>query len=436
MFEERIANTSRSRYRASRTGYLVRVASAPRQPRAWKLRALQAAALMACAAMANAEGNPYTVGVYQAFSYDSNVFRSTDAFAQSTGWSTTGVFAGVDQPIGRQRFYANGNIAANVYDELSQLDYTSYNFAIGLDWATIEHLKGTVHVSADQRLGDYGGENDAPIRTRNIRNGTLAYASAQYGLVSLLALTGRLAYNEARYSAPEYARSDLTQRSASLGIKKQFSGQLTLGTGATYTDGAYSSGQDFDRYDVYLSGDWIATGLSTINGRLNYSKWDYTSVDPFEESSATGWMQWVYVPTGKLTFKTLLSYDTLANSGLTEIAEDGLPTQGGTNQLTTALQLGVNYAASAKVKVNASLNHYRRTNNRAFNPLPGQDVGNVETRDRVTALNLGASWTPTRNWRIGCNVSSDTRNQSSSQEITLRPYDAWGASCAVRFALR
>jgi hypothetical protein len=400
-----------------------------------KLRAVQAAALMAFAAGVNAETSPYTIGAYQAFSYDSNVFRSPDAIAQSSGWSSTGLVAGIDQPFGRQRFYANGNIAANVYQALSELDNTSYSLSTGLDWATIEHLKGKVYLSLEQKLGNYGGENDTLIRAKNIQNSTSAYATAQYGLVSLLALNGRLAYNSVRYSAPQYARYELTQESASLGIKKQFSGQLTLGTGATYTEGAYTTGQDFGRYDLYMTGEWIATGLSTINGRLNYSKWHYTVVDPYDTSSITGWLQWVYVPTGKLSFNALVSYDTLANSGLTDVAGEVPGNLGGTSQLTTALQLGANYAASAKVQLKASLNYYTRTNNSVVIPRPGEAVGNLEIRDRVTALNLGAQWTPTRNWRVACNLSSDTRNQYSPQAITLSPYDAWGASCSAQFAL-
>jgi hypothetical protein len=291
-------------------------------------------------------------------------------------------------------------------------------------------------VTLDQSLGNYGGENDTLIRTQNIQNSALAYATAQYGLVSLLALDGRLAYNSVRYSAPQYTRYELTQEAVSLGVKKQFSGQLTLGTGATYTDGAYATGQDFSRYDLYLSGYWVATGKSTINGRVNYSKWNYTVVDPYDTSSVTGWLQWVYVPTGKLSFNALLSYDTLANSGLTDIA-GGVPGYlGGTNQLTTTLQLGGNYAASAKVQLKASLNYYVRTNNNAVNPFPGQVGGNIETRDRVMALTLGANWTPTRNWQVGCNLSSNTRNQYSPQTITLSPYDAWGASCSAQFSLQ
>jgi len=404
--------------------------------RARNCRVVLVAALLVSAAGVHAESGPYSLGVYQAFSYDSNVFRLPDDFAQSSSWSTTGVVASIDKSFGRQRLKAYGNIAANVYQELSELNNTSYSLVAGLDWATIEHLKGKVYLTLEQNLGNYGGENETLIRTKNMQNSTLAYATAQYGLVSLLALDGRIAYNSVRYSAPQYTRYELTQESISLGISKQISGQLTLGSGTTYTNGAYATGQDFSRYDLYLSGYWIATGKSTINGRLNYSRWNYTVVDPYDTTSWTGWLQWAYKPTGKLAFSTLLSYDTLANSGFADFGDEVPGYLGGSNQLTTALRLGASYAVSAKVQLKASLNYYMRTNNSVFNRPPIGGFGDAETRDRVMALTVGATWTPTRNWRVACNVSSNTRNQYSPQAITLTPYDAWGASCAAQFLLQ
>jgi hypothetical protein len=67
--------------------------------------------------------------------------------------------------LGRQRFYANGNVAANVYGQLSELDNTSYGLTAGWDWATVERLSGTVYASYNQGLADYGGFNQAPCST-------------------------------------------------------------------------------------------------------------------------------------------------------------------------------------------------------------------------------------------------------------------------------
>ena len=50
--------------------------------------------LMAAAGAASAQENsPYYIGVNQAFSYDSNVFRQVDALAKASSWSTTALVA-------------------------------------------------------------------------------------------------------------------------------------------------------------------------------------------------------------------------------------------------------------------------------------------------------------------------------------------------------
>ncbi len=398
--------------------------------------------LAAAAGAANAqEKSPYYIGVNQAFSYDSNVFRQVDALAKSSTWSSTALVAGFDQPYGRQRFYASANVATNIYQQLSQLNNTSYSLNGGWDWATIERLSGRLYASFNQGLDSYGGLQQNIGAVKNIQNQAQIFGTLQWGVLSLLALDARLAYNSQRNSADQlqFTRNDLNQASGSLGVRKEFGGQLILGTGLTYTNGDYTVlERKFDRYDYYISANWRATGQSTLSGRLNYSDWSYTGINPYDQSGLTGWVRWVYTPTGKLSFNTFLSYDTLANSGLTDTGGGSIGSQGDSNQLTSALQFSVDYAATAKVKVNAFLNFYARTQDFLLNPPPGLPPLPLETRDRVTGLGLGATWTPTRNWQVNCNLSLNDRNQSSSSidPSLLTPYSAWGASCSAQFVLQ
>lgn len=399
------------------------------------LRWLVALAVCGSTGFAGAETSPYYIGATQAFSYDSNVFRRPDATKKGSTWGSTGLVAGFDQPYSRQRFYGSGNVQYNYYQQLSQLNNTSYAANVGWDWATIERLSGTVLASINQNLGNYGGlDPTLPINTKNIQTGGRAFGTVNYGLISLLQFHGRLGYSRVNYSTIQYARYELEQSTATLGVRKQFGGQLTLGTGLTYTKGDYFSiGREFDRYDYFVSGVWDYSGLSRFSGRLNYTDITYSRFAAQDRSGLTGYVRWAYQATGKLDFTALLSYDTLANSGLTDTSGGLQPPVdlGETNQLTTALRLTGGYAATSKIKVNASLNHYRRSD---------EDLGAntiVDTRDQVTSATLGATWTPTRNWLVACNVSLDDRNQSGSgDQIRLRPYTAYGASCSAQFALQ
>jgi hypothetical protein len=413
----------------------------PMKRHACPRHAMTAAVLLAAAVLAHAETSPYYIGVSQAFSYDSNVFRQIDAFAKSSSWSSTALVAGFDQPYGRQRFYATANVAANIYQQLSELDNTSYAVNGGWDWDTIERLSGKLYASFNQNLDNYGGLQQNIGAIKNIQNLAQAYGTLQWGQVSLLALDARLAYSSLRNSEDrlQFTRDDLDQASGSLGVRKEFGGQLDMGTGLTYTRGNYTViEREFDRYDYYISANWRASGQSTLSGRLNYSDWSYTGVNPYDESGLTGWVRWAYTPTGKLSLNTFFSYDTLANSGLTETGGVNPGSQGDSNQLTSSLQFSVNYAATAKINVNAFVNFYARTRDLLLNPPPGFPPLPVETRDRVTNLGLGANWAPSRNWLLSCNLSFDDRNQSSNSgdPSLLSPYTAWGASCSAQFVLQ
>lgn len=401
------------------------------------LRVPVAALLLASAGLAGAETSPWYIGVNQAFSYNSNVFRQIDDFAQSSWWSSTSLVGGFDQRQGRQRFYANGNVAANVYGQLSQLDNTSYGVKAGWDWETVERLSGTLEASFNQNLADYGGFNTSVQNQKNVENTTLASAAVQYGLLSLVAADLRVAYSSVNYSLASYGfRNDLDQSSVRLRVRKQFSGQLTAGVGAAFTKGDYVSfGQEFDRYDLFVTGDWQLTGQSTLSGRVGYSWTDYTGVNPTNQDGVTGWLAWAYAPTGKLSFNTRISYDTQANSVFTSVGGGSSVGLGQTQQLTTGLQFTGSYAFSAKTSFNASLEFFQQKQDQDFG---GGAQSFDSTRNRVTNLLLGATWLPSRNWQVNCNLSINDRNQSrsSSQPITLLPYSAYGGSCAAQFVFQ
>ncbi len=403
-----------------------------------RLRASIAALLLCGIGSADAETSPYYIGVSQAFSYNSNVFRQIDEFAQSSWWSSTSLVGGFDQRYGRQRFYANANVATNIYGQVSELDNTSYGVKAGWDWETIERLSGQLYASFDQNLANYGGFNTSVQNQKNVENAALVYATVEYGLVSLVAADVRVAYNSVRYSLPSYAnRYDLDQTSIRARVRKQFSGQLTAGTGLAFTKGDYTANdQEFDRYDLFVFTDWKVTGLSTLSARIGYSWADYTGLNPYNQDGVTGWLAWNYVPTGKLVFNTRISYDTLANSVFTSVGGGASSGLGENQTLTSGLQFTAKYAFSAKTSFNASLEFFQQTEDRIFN-VGGSPIV-VDTRNRVTNLLLGATWLPSRNWQVNCGITLNDRNQSrsSNQPISLLPYTAYGGSCSAQFVLQ
>jgi len=417
-------------------------------PRPTTLRFTLAALLLATAGAALAdEPSPWYIGVNQAFSYNSNPSRLIDEFAEGSWWSSTSLVGGFDQSYGRQRFYGTGNVAANVYASLSQLDNTSYGLTAGWDWATVERLSGTVYASYNQGLANYGGFNQANLaRVEKVtQDNALVYATVDYGLLSLLAADLRLAYSSVKYSSDNavanfsFSRYELNQSSVNARVRKQFAGQLIGGVGVAYTKGDYfSANQEFDRYDVFLTGDWQVTGQSTLSGRIGYSRWDYTGSNPYDQTGVTGWLAWRYTPTGKLDFITRISYDTQANSVFTSVGGGNPGGTGDTDWLTTGVQFSARYAFSGKTSFNASLEYYSQSRDGFGIPAGGGAPTFDGSRNSTLNLLLGATWLPSRNWQVNCNLTLNDRNESrsSGSSISLTPYSAYGGSCSAQFVFQ
>jgi hypothetical protein len=408
-------------------------------------RSFVAAWLLAAAGTALAqEPSPWYIGVNQAISYSSNPSRLIDDFAEGSWWSSTSLVGGFDQRYGRQRFYGSGNVAANVYASLGQLDNTSYGITGGWDWQTIERLSGTIYVSYNQGLANYGGFNQSGLFqvVKVTQDSGLAYATAEYGLLSLLAADLRVAYNTVKYDSDDalanfnFSRNNLNQTSLRARVRKQFAGQLIGGVGVAYTKGDYTaSTREFDRYDYFLTAEWQATGQSNLSGRIGYSTWDYTGNSPSEQNGVTGWLAWRYVPTGKLDFTTRISYDTLANTELTG-GGDGTNGAGntgaGTDQLTVGVRFTARYAFTGKTSFNAALDYYSQSRD-GFGGNSGGD-----SRNTTVALLLGATWLPSRNWQVNCNLTLNDRNErrDAGSSISLTPYSAYGGSCSAQFVFQ
>ncbi len=397
------------------------------------------AAALAAPAGAWAEPNPYSIGVSQAFEHDSNLYR-TAANRVPDKYSITGLLAGVDQPFGRQRFYANGTVRATRFEDVVELNNTSYAVNVGLDWATIEQLSGSFNVLLNENLANYGASVDQPQLTKkNIESTRQLNARIQLGMVSLLSLEGTFSHRQLGYSADEYAASEVTQNAASLGLTYRPSGLLTLGTALRFTRGEYpnivtASGEtaSFDRRDLDLTATWFASGLSTVSGRLSFGRQSSDALSQRDFSGTTGSLSWAFLPTGKLSFNTTFSRDTGAESSFNNIAGTQFSASGDNSRLTSSASVSAAYAATAKIKINAAFRYSRRslTNDQVVAGVPGQSIDGKES---LKTLSLGANYEPTRNWQLGCNAVRELRLSDSSLSSN---YAVSTANCSAQFTLK
>ncbi len=386
------------------------------------------AATTLCAALcagfgtaALAEPNPYYLGAVVEYGHSSNVFRAEKKNAKSDSYLSYGLVAGLDQPIGRQRIYADASVNKRNYQDVNQLDHVNYGLNAGIDWETIERLSGNLNVALNQGLEDPSLRNQA-LDSRVITKTQAVSFRAQYGLVSLLSLEATLAHSNTDYSLSEtaspaavaaYDALSLKRDSVGLGLKYRPSGALTLGTALRLSRGKYPN-ESYDGRYVDLTAIWEATGLSTLTARLSATNVGYDKDRSRDYSGLTGSLGWNYRPTGKLSFRTLLSRDT---------GPESLLTYGDSSRVTTGLSVGVGYEVTAKIRLNANARYIHRT--LAIDGPPER-----EGSDRVKGLTVGVSYEPARAWLLGCNVGKESRGISGGLST---PYSVDTYSCMAQF---
>ncbi|MBX9716870.1 MAG: hypothetical protein K2X42_09775 [Burkholderiaceae bacterium] len=358
---------------------------------------------------AQADANPYYIGASTSVAYDSNVFRLPQAVSDTI--YSLGLVAGVDQTIGRQRLYANGILSDTRFVDQKQINYTRYSFLGGIDWQTVYSLSGTLSYSSKQNLYSFGGTNTIQSTAKNLERQDEVILTGRYGGASLLSLDTSLTHRKLRYSDPTYRFNALEQDSASVGLTYRPRASLTLGSALRYTQGTYALSQDFDRYDLDLTGYWIPTGLSTFNARLSFSKRKSRAADSeLDFSGTTGQLNWTYQPTGKLSISTSFSRDSGAESSFIDVGEQQIGGPGDNSVLTNSLAVSPIYALTSKIQLNANLRLVRRS--LARSGLSGKDT--------VRSGSLGFNYTVMRNAKLGCDFRRETRNASGDLSFDYR----------------
>ncbi|TMH01247.1 MAG: hypothetical protein E6H79_15665, partial [Betaproteobacteria bacterium] len=115
--------------------------------------------------------------------------------------STTSLLAGFDQPISRQRLHADATLSANRYKNHSELNNNGYSLKAGWDWATIEHLSGTLSAELNRQIAQYSLSSDTTtaLTDLNVETNRLISATAALGGVTKLTFEGGLTHRSVDY---------------------------------------------------------------------------------------------------------------------------------------------------------------------------------------------------------------------------------------------
>ncbi len=395
----------------------------------WSLLAIMAAGA------GPALADPFSIGVTAGFIRHSNLFLADGASSSSSDTVlTTGVQAGLDQPIGRQRVYANANLTNSRYQSNDTYNNTSYNLVGGLDWSTVERISGNVQVNTGRSLSQFGQDNTGAVIPKNlIRNDGLSLA-ARIGVATRLTAEATYAHQQVSNSADVYKPRDSKEDVVGANLKYAFSSALNAGVGFRHTKGSlpnYLPSTDaYTRNDIDFTTNYVPTSASTVNARISVSKSKYDQSTQRDISGLTGALSWIWKPTGKTQFTTQVSRDS--GSQTNQIRNvSGAYLLDDNSQISTTLQTRVDQDLSAKVKAYAGVGVTKRntvdvlSSNNTLLSTPGTD--------RTTFINAGLRWSPTRSIDVGCDIG---RNQRSVDTGVSRSYSDNTVGCNASFTLR
>jgi hypothetical protein len=402
-------------------------------------------ALLGCAGAARGEASPYTIGVSETYSHESNLVRLPDeaplpaALYAKTDWiASTALFGGIDQPIGRQRVYLNATLRDNHFRYNSVYNNLGFGLAGGLDWSTADRVSGNVTLSSNRNLASFNRNtaNNAPDVVKNIERTDVFGLTARVGVVTDVTIEGGLTHQSKRFSETG-ANLDLQQDVLSLATRYRIGGELTLGAGLRYTDGRYPENDDsFKGTNVDVTANWVPNAVSTLDARLSVGNSRHSLATAQDFSGATGALSWRWRPTAKLSFNTTLSRDTGTDSSFesgTTIFGTPVTANADNSRLTTGLGVDASYAATAKIQVDASYKRSARklTNSLAINAgLPASTTD----ADTLTQTRLGARWAPTRTMQFDCSIAHESR--SADNASLTYAYHANTVACSGQFALQ
>lgn len=405
------------------------------------------------------ETSPYYIGVNQALTYDSNVYRrSTNAVSDT--YSSTSLVGGVDQPIGRQRIYGAANLSYNKYFSEGARDNTSYGLNAGWDWATVAQLSGNVSVRANQRLASEEGNDRQPTTSRNVLKAEQVGTNVRWGGDAALNLEGSYAHSRVRYSAPESLSSESYTDTASVGVYYRPSPDLRAGTAARYKrtvspyaipinaapagPGDYRSNTNGVRYLDFLA-NWRATARTDVNGKLSWTRQTDSVASGRDFSGLTGSLSANHELTAKLAFNALYSrdvgsqsspFDYVRTSPATPISGPITTTLSGfteNSQVNDIFALGANYAATAKISANARL-LYRRAQIVDTVAITGSTFTTTnEHTDTYRSAALGVNYDFARNVQFACSLTHETRNVGG---LFAFSYSANIIGCSAQLTLR
>jgi exopolysaccharide biosynthesis operon protein EpsL len=369
-------------------------------------------AIVACAVAAGLPAHALwddrlEVFVQENVTHDSNIFRisdnvSTDAIRSSvrgdTIFTTSAGFL-LDVPVSLQRFQADFRWYDARYRRFDDLDHTGHIARAAWLWALTTRFTGDVTYNEQRGLASFANIQG---REPDLVTARVGSANAAWMMTAAWRLHGALYGGEIEHSG-ERAVNDLRLRAVEAGLSFVSARENRIGVAFRDERGrnprerllfGLPFDNEYEQQSVGLQTRWVITGLSRLDGRLDYTRRRYEQLSERDYSGPTFSFTHTYTPTGKLTIASTARRDIAPLEDITS-----------SFVLVTGITVRPDWALTDKLSLRGHFGYSRWEY--TGEPLLGQ-----EFEHRVRTAGGSLFWRPTRRIALSGGVAREVRTST------------------------
>ena len=353
----------------------------------------------------DAPRNPVSIAVGADISQDSNLFRQPSS-AQRTSDTITAAYVGlrVDKQVSLQRFQLDITETTRRYAKTSYLDFDSLDYRGAWLWQIGSRISGTL--SADRRESLVPFEDilapGNPTRNVSISENQIFNLDAR-AIGDWHLLLGINQSSQTSERAVEI-QPDFEAVSHEAGIKYAPSSGSTISVIQRSTTGDYLNqssnallGTGYQQDETELRASWIATGKSTLRGRLTWLERTQNGAAQRNFSGVAGEVIYALAATGQLNVNFIARRDILP-----------FQDPSGTYIVSDTLSVAPTWKISAKTVARLLAAHTTSD----FAGTASEPMTAPRRSDTLNLIELGADWSAANRLIFGASLLYQTRDST------------------------
>lgn len=368
------------------------------------------------------EEQPLKLKVSGGISYDSNVFRLSDAVDAQTAIGTSdksdiiyrlGAGGKYELRQSRQKFIAEANITEYKFQNFSNLDNTSNDLRGEWQWQLGNNWSGDLGVGHRRYLESFANFQQ---NLRDMVEQDRIYGNANYLLHSQLKLTLDADWVDTQHNEQTRSVLDSKIKNTAFTVNWVTPAQNTVGLQYRTADASFPRrntvatslvANDYTENEYSLVAHWRLSGVSEIFARIGHTERKFDQAPNRDFSGPTWRLTYLWQPTGK----TALEFATWR-----ELAE--FRDVNANYVRVTGISVVPTWSIAPQVVLRGKISHQTLV----YQGDSGNPAVTARREDKERLLQVSALWTPLRLTELAFSVENGRR--TSNQAFTDYKYKA------------